>query len=239
MIRFRPLPGMTLWAVPALCVLIGLGVWQVQRLHEKEQLLMTIADRMGGPETPVNDVLSLPVPDMEWRRVRAQGHFLHDKEAYVYATEFDLGLGVHVLTPFVLDGDGGTVLVDRGFVPFSSKAPETREAGEVAGDVAVSGIVRLEGERNTFTPVTDEGQRMWYWRDVDGIARTLGVMLRAPVVIVAEQPANPGGLPKFAGYRVDIPNNHLQYALTWFGLAATLVGVYLVYHARDGRLRVS
>ena len=89
MIRFRPLPGMTLWAVPALLILIGLGVWQVQRLHEKEQLLTTIAERMGGPETPVDDVLRLPVPDMEWRRVRAQGHFVHDKEAYVYATEFD------------------------------------------------------------------------------------------------------------------------------------------------------
>jgi surfeit locus 1 family protein len=64
-------------------------------------------------------------------------------------------------------------------------------------------------------------------------------MLRAPVVIVADQPANPGGLPRFAGYRVDIPNNHLQYAFTWFGLAATLLGVYLVYHVKSGRLRVS
>jgi len=238
MIRFRPLPGMTLFAVPALLVLIALGVWQVQRLHEKELLLTTLAERMAAPETPVDDVLRLPLPDMEWRHVRAQGRFLHDKEAYVYATEFDLGLGVHVLTPLVM-ADGGVVLVDRGFVPIASKAPETREAGQVEGDIAVSGIVRREGERNLFTPTTDEGQRMWYWRDIEGIARTVGVMLCAPVVIVAEQPANPGGLPKFAGYRVDIPNNHLQYAFTWFGLAMTLVGVYLVYHVRNGRLRFS
>ncbi len=238
MIRFRPLPGMTLWAVPALLLLIGLGAWQVQRLHEKEALLMTIAERMGAPETPVDDVLRLPLPAMEWRRVRAQGHFLHDKEAYVYATEFDLGLGVHVLTPLVLDG-GGTILVDRGFVPQSSKAPETRAEGQVEGDVAVSGIVRLKGEPNAFTPAADEAQRLWYWRDIEGIVRTLAVMPSAPVVIVADQPANPGGLPKFAGYRVDIPNNHLQYALTWFGLAATLVGVYLVYHVKNDRLKFS
>ena len=238
MIRFRPLPGMTLWAVPALLVLIGLGAWQVERLHEKEQLLATIAERMGAPETPGDDVLTRPVPDMEWRRVSAEGHFLHDKEAYVYATEFDLGLGVHVLTPLVMD-DGGTVLVDRGFVPLASKAPETREEGQVEGDVAVSGIVRLEGERNAFTPAADKGQRMWYWRDIGDIARTSGLTLRAPIVIVADQPANPGGLPKFAGYRVDIPNNHLQYAFTWFGLAATLLGVYLVYHLKSGRLRFS
>jgi surfeit locus 1 family protein len=238
MIRFRPLPGMTLWAVPALLVLIGLGAWQVQRMHEKEALLATIAERMGAPETPVGDVLLLPVPDMEWRRVSAKGRFLHDKEAYVYATEFDLGLGVHVLTPLVMDA-GGTVLVDRGFVPLASKAPETREPGQVEGDIVVSGIVRLEGERNFFTPAADEDQRMWYSRDIGGIARTLGLMLSAPIVIVADQPANPGGLPKFAGYRVDIPNNHLQYAFTWFGLAATLLGVYLVYHVRNGRLKFS
>jgi surfeit locus 1 family protein len=193
---------------------------------------------MGASESPVDEVLRLPVPDMEWRRVSAKGRFLHDKEAYVYATEFDLGLGVHVLTPLDLD-EGGTVLVDRGFVPLASKVPETRAAGQVEGEVTVSGIVRLEGERNAFTPTADERQRVWYSRDIDGIARTLGLMLRAPIVIVADQPANPGGLPQFAGYRVDIPNNHLQYAFTWFGLAATLLGVYLVYHAKSGRLRFS
>jgi surfeit locus 1 family protein len=175
---------------------------------------------------------------MEWRRVNVKGRFLHDKEAYVYATEFDLGPGVHVLTPLDLD-EGGTLLVDRGFVPLASKAPETRAAGQVEGEIVVSGIARLAGERNAFTPAADEAQRMWYSRDIEGIARTLGLMLRAPVVIVADQPANPGGLPRFAGYRVDIPNNHLQYAFTWFGLAATLLGVYLVYHVKSGRLRVS
>jgi surfeit locus 1 family protein len=238
MIRFRPLPGMTFWAVPALLVLVGLGVWQVQRLHEKEVLLITLAERMKAAETPMGDVLRLPLAETEWRRVQAHGRFLHDKEAYVYATEFDLGMGVHVLTPLVTNDDG-VVLIDRGFVPLASKPPETRAAGQVEGDVAISGIVRLEGERNMFTPAADERQRIWYWRDIQGIAQDLGVTLIAPIVIVADQPANPGGLPRFPGYRVDIPNNHLQYALTWFGLALTLAGVYLVYHVRNGRLGFS
>lgn len=229
---------MTSWAVPALLILVGLGVWQVQRLHEKEEFLIALSGRMKAAETPVDDVLRLPLAEMEWRRVRAQGRFLHDKEAYVYATEFDLGQGVHVLTPFALDGEG-TVLVDRGFVPLASRAPETRQAGQVGGDVAISGIVRLEGERNMFTPPADERQRTWYSRDIPGIARSSGVTLTAPIVIVADQPANPGGLPKFPGYRVDIPNNHLQYAGTWFALALTLVGVYLVYHVKNGRLSFS
>ena len=238
MIRFRPLLGPTLWTIPALLLLVGLGVWQIQRLHEKEALLTAIAERMTAPEAPLDEVLRLPVAETEWRHVQTRGRFLHDKEAYVYATEFNLGLGVHVLTPLVLDGDG-IVLVDRGFVPLASKAPDTRSAGQVDGDVAISGIVRLAGERNMFTPPTDERERLWYWRDPEGIGRTLGLILRSPVVVVADQPANPGGLPRFAGYRVDIPNNHLQYALTWFGLALTLLAIYLVYHVSNGRLRLN
>ena len=229
---------MTFWAVPALLVLIGLGAWQVQRLHEKQALLSSIAERMTTQEAPLDDVLRLPIAETEWRHVRTRGHFLHDKEAYVHAIEPELGLGVQVLTPLQLS-EGGTVLVDRGFVPLSSRPPETRSAGQVEGEVDVSGIVRLAGERNMFTPAADERERTWYWRDPEGIAKALGIEIRAPVVIVADQPANPGGLPRFTGYRVDIPNNHLQYALTWFGLALTLVGVYLVYHARNGRLSLS
>ena len=229
---------MTLSTLPALLVLVALGFWQVQRLHEKEALLTALEQRMKAPEAPLADVLRLPLTEMEWRRVQARGRFLHDKEAYVYATEFDLGMGVHVLTPLVTP-DNGVVLVDRGFVPLASKPPETRAAGQVPGGVTVSGLVRLEGERNAFTPDADERQRIWYWRDIHGIAQVQGVTLAAPIVIVADQPANPGGLPRFPGYRVDIPNNHLQYAVTWFGLALTLVGIYLVYHVRNGRLSFS
>lgn len=229
---------MTFWAVPALLVLIGLGVWQIQRLHEKNALLTSIAERMTAQEAPLDEILRLPLTETEWRHVRARGRFLHDKEAYVHAIEPELGLGVHVLTPLEMGG-GGLVLVDRGFVPLPSKYPETRSAGQVEGEVDVSGIVRLAGERNMFTPAADEAQRTWYWRDPEGIAETLGVAIRAPIVIVADQPANPGGMPRFAGYRVDIPNNHLPYALTWFGLALTLIGVYLVYHVRNGRLGLS
>ncbi len=239
MIRFRPFAGPTLFTLPALLVLIALGLWQVERLHGKTALLAAIAERMSAAETPIGDVLRLPLAEMEWRRVQARGRFLHDKEAYVYATEFDLGMGVHVLTPLVLSSGDGVVLVDRGFVPLASKPPETRAAGQVEGEVAIAGLVRLEGERNMFTPAADERTHTWYRRDIRGIAQAVGVTLEAPIAIVADQPANPGGLPRFPGYRVDIPNNHLQYAVTWFGLALTLLGVYLVYHVRNGRLSFS
>jgi surfeit locus 1 family protein len=238
MIRFRPLTGPTLWTLPALLVLVALGLWQVQRLHEKDALLLSISERMAAPPAPLDDVLRLPLAEVEFRHVKTEGRFLHDKEAYVYATEFDLGLGVHVLTPF-LKNDNRLVLVDRGHVPDAYRSPETRAAGQVQGGVTVSGIVRLAGERNSFTPPADERKMLWYWRDPEGIARRLGITLEAPVVVVADDTPNPGGLPAFPGYRMDIPNNHLQYAVTWFGLALTLLGVYLIYHVKNGRLGFS
>src|SRR5215204_4838747 len=106
MIYFRPLRGPTLSSLPVLVLLIALGVWQVQRLHEKEALLTAIAERMGAAPAPLGEILRLPLPETEWRRVQAKGHYLHDKEAYVYATEFDLGLGVHVLTPLQTAEEG-------------------------------------------------------------------------------------------------------------------------------------
>ena len=237
MIRFRPLAGPTLWTVPALIILISLGVWQVQRMHEKQALLATIAERMSAPEVPLAEVLRLPLAEAEWRRVRAKGPFLHDKEAYIHAIEPELGVGVHVLTPLV--AETGVVLVDRGFVPPALKSSATRAEAQTQGETTVSGLVRLEGERSMFTPPPDQQERTWFWRDPEGIARALGIMASAPIVVVADQPANPGGWPRFAGYRVDIANNHLQYALTWFGLALALLAVYVVYHVRNGRLRLS
>ena len=85
---------MTFWAVPALLILISLGVWKIQRLNVKEALLASIAERMSALEAPLDEVLRLPIVETEWRHVRARGRFLHDKEAYVHAIEPELGLGV-------------------------------------------------------------------------------------------------------------------------------------------------
>ena len=235
MIRFRPLTTPTMWTVPGLVLLVGLGIWQVQRLHEKEALLQAIAERIDRPPVPLNDVLRLPLPQMEWRAVQVHGRFLNDKEVYLYATEFDLGPGVHVITPLMQD-DGATVLIDRGFVPEARRDPSTRPESLVPGDVTVSGIVRLSGERNIFTPAVDTQRHVWFWRDPQGISQQLGLTLEAPIVIAAGGKRDSSELPIFPGYRVDIPNNHLQYALTWFGLALALLGVYLVYHHSRGRL---
>src|SRR5262245_21235135 len=116
MVRFRPLLGPTLWFLPALAVLIELGVWQIERLHEKEVLLAAIAIGMRAEPISLDDALPLGIQAAEWHRVRVSGRFQHEKETYLFALGPMGAIGAHVLTPLVADS-GKTILIDRGFVP--------------------------------------------------------------------------------------------------------------------------
>jgi surfeit locus 1 family protein len=236
MIRFRPLLVPTLWLVPGLALLIGLGVWQLQRLGEKEALIASVQTGMAAPPVPLAEVLQRGAADAEWRHVRVTGRFLHDKELYLFAQGPRGAFGVHVVTPLVQD-NGEAVLVDRGFVPDALRDPRTRPAGQVAGEVSVTGVLRVSQQPGLFTPAPNTTTRLWFVKDVPTMAKAAGLAL-PPIVIEADATPNPGGWPLGGQTRVDFPNDHLQYAMTWFGLALALVGVYLVYHRSRGRLSI-
>jgi surfeit locus 1 family protein len=139
--------------------------------------------------------------------------------------------------------DGETVLIDRGFVPDNLKDPALRAEGEVEGAVAVTGIVRLPDTQGLFTPDNEPEANRWFWRDADAMARSMfpgEAVAVAPFFLEAEKGEAPGGWPEGGQTRLDLPNNHLQYAITWFLLSAALLGVYGAYvwqaKARKGRL---
>jgi surfeit locus 1 family protein len=142
---------------------------------------------------------------------------------------------VQVVTPLV-EADGDIVLVDRGFVPDALRDPMRRVQGQLEGEVSLTGILRLSQQPGAFTPRPDSATRLWFVKDVSAIAGAAGVVAAAPVLIEADSTPNPGGWPLGGQTRVDFPNDHLQYAVTWFGLALALLGVYLVYHHSRGRL---
>jgi surfeit locus 1 family protein len=235
MIRFRPLKTPTLATIPAFLLLVGLGMWQLERLEWKESLIARIESRIHDAPVPLDTVLSGTLDAAEWRPVTVRGRFLHDKEIYLYATEFDFGLGVHVITP-LQRMDGRTVLVDRGWVSNAVMDPATRRSGQVAGEIEVSGIVRLQAEPNPYAPGADPAKRLWFTRDPEGMAAMAGVSIAAPVLIAADEASAVPGGPRFPGWRVNLPNRHLQYALTWFALALAVLAVYLIYHYSQGRL---
>src|SRR5262245_43222977 len=239
----------TLAALAGLAVLVGLGTWQMERKRWKEDLLAKIAERVHadpivlfpspaeskepGQQVVVELDASRFRDEYEYRHVLVRGQLHHDKERYLYAPAPE-GPGWHVYTPLQLEA-GDVVWIDRGWVPDAKKAPETRREGQVAGPVEVRGLVRFPAGKGAFTPENDVGRNLWYWPDVAAMTASAfpgGPQAAAsvPLFIDADaRPEPPGGLPRGGVTRLDLPNRHLEYALTWYGLAATLLGVHLAF----------
>ena len=158
---------------------------------------------------------------------------LHDREVRTLAVT-ELGAGYWVITP--LATPDFTVLVNRGFVPQDRRDPATRAAGQAAGPVTISGLLRFSEPGGGFLRANDPGAGRWYSRDVAAIAaaeRLEGAV--APYFIDADATANPGGLPVGGLTVVRFRNPHLSYALTWFALAGGLVWLALRARERPGR----
>lgn len=232
----------TVFAVVGIAILIGLGIWQLDRKTWKENLIATVTTRIArAPE-------SLP-PRASWPRLKPEGNeytrvtfpaeFLQGEEALVYTAGSALrpdvkGPGYWVFAPAQLAG-GSIVLINRGFVPLDAKDPATRANGNLHGTIDIVGVMRWPESRGLFTPADDVKGNVWYLRDPKAIAAAKKWATAAPFYIDQEQPVPPGGLPLAGKLAVALPDNHLQYAITWFGLALALAGVYVVWLA--GRFR--
>ncbi|ABY31643.1 SURF1 family protein [Methylorubrum extorquens] len=231
--RLRSLWAPGLAALVCLAILLSLGTWQLARKSEKEALIARIIERSHA-EPPAG-----PPPFEEWdakadefSRVRTHGTFLHDQEALVHGLapgEPGRALqGFYVITPLKRD-DGTTILINRGFVPTELKRPGDRAAGQVSGAATVTGMLRASETRTLFVPESDPKREAWFTRDIPGISAARNLTNVAPYLIEADATPNPGGWPRGGQLRVDLPNNHLQYAFTWFGIAACLIGVFSVF----------
>jgi len=224
-----------------LAMLISLGNWQMQRLAWKNHLIAAIGERAHA--APVSlaaaDEAAQRGEDIEYMRVETTGRFLHDREAHLYALDATHGPGFYVITPLKVS-DGSIVLVNRGFVPNDLKSPSRRQGGQIAEEVRIVGLLRAAETQRMFVPANDPGRNIWYWRDIAamGAAAAEGGRRVHPFFIDAEaEPEPPGGWPKGGVTRLELPNRHFEYALTWYGLAAALVAVFAAFAA--GRWRRS
>jgi surfeit locus 1 family protein len=226
------LPGIA--AAGAFAVLIGLGTWQVKRLAWKEALIATVTARLAAAPTPLPAPAAWarldPATD-EYRRVAFRAELVNEQEALVFTTGSSMRAsaapGYWVFTPARIAG--GTVMVNRGFVPEGRQAPATRPQGEIAGPVEIVGVMRWPERAGPFTPAAEPGKNLWFVRDSTAIAAAKGIGLVAPFYVEAEAPASPGGLPEVGALKPTFPNNHLGYAITWYGLAAVLAGSFGVW----------
>lgn len=226
----------TVFAIAGIAILIGLGVWQLDRKVWKERLIELTTARLAAAPAglpPREQWAKLDPATDEFRRVAFPAEFLKDTEALVYNAGSALrpdvsGQGYWVFAPARLSG-GSIVVINRGFVPSDRKEASSRPQGTLAGIVDVVGVMRWPEVRAVFTPADEPNNNVWYLRDHRLMAQAKDWGMVAPFYIDQEAPLPPGGLPRAGPIRLELPNNHLQYALTWFGLALALAGVYLTW----------
>lgn len=212
-------------AAVALLVLIGLGTWQLQRLQWKEALIATIAARAAAAPVGLSEAQGV-----EFTRVVVDGRFLHEGEHQVLVQVHKGAVGVTVVTPLRLD-DGRILMVDRGWVPEARRDRFDRPQGQVK----VEGLLRLAWATNRFSPANRPDANIWY--RIDPLAMAGPGATALPYYLEASASASAaGGEALIARHRVlTLRNDHLHYALTWYGLAVVLVVVFLVARRRDKR----
>ncbi|MEO0543788.1 MAG: SURF1 family protein [Pseudomonadota bacterium] len=236
-------------ALPALGVLLALGTWQVQRLAWKEGLLANIDARLSAAPTPIAELLvdldegRISQSELDYLPVSASGRFRHEGEQHFFATHRG-ATGYYIYTPLELTEPSGLfLLINRGFVPFDLKEAETRPQTLSAGEVTITGLARqrLEEKPSWAVPENDPVGNIYYWKDIEQMAVQANLSGQiVPFFVDEGSPRAPGTMgewPVSGVTLINLPNNHLQYAITWYGLALTLVGVVAFFVA--GRLRGS
>jgi surfeit locus 1 family protein len=219
--------GLTVATAIGIAILVALGVWQLQRLKWKEGLLAQIAALQAAPARPIEPVLDglSRGRDVDFTRVTADCPGLAAAPFVEMYGIIDGQAGTRLISACeVASARYRTVLVDRGFVPDTVTARPAVDAASKA-PMRVIGILRKPERGNLFTP-PNKPER-WFLRDAAGMARQLHAAAPAPYFMMAETVTNPEFKDLVAApLPTDIPNRHLEYALTWFGLAGALVGVY-------------
>jgi surfeit locus 1 family protein len=210
-----------IFGIAGVAILVALGAWQMRRLEWKTGLIAQIEARLAAPPA---EVPAAPTPEADqYRHVRVRGE-IGPGELHVYTSAPPRGVGYRVIAPLALP-DGRRILLDRGFVPIDAK-----DAARRVGPVTVEGALLWPQETDRFTAEPDRDRNIWFARDVAPMAEALGT---EPVLLVAaasDDPDAPMPLP----VTVNVRNDHLQYAITWFALAVVwmLMTAYLLWRIK-------
>ena len=226
----------TLICLPVFSFLLSLGNWQMERLTWKKSLIEVIEARLAAPVQNIpesGEWKNLSSDDYVYQPVFLKGVFDHQAEQFWFVHHEKFGPGYQVITPFVI-GVERIVMVNRGYIPASQQAPVTRQDGQISGEVRLEGLMVWPGEPNIFEPPNEPDNNLWFVKDINAMAKNAGYednsWLIAPFFVDSlETPENvyPVQAPIGGQTRVNLPNRHLEYVVTWYGLALALVIVYV------------
>jgi len=233
--RFRPSFWLTLAAVPVLAALVALGLWQVERLAWKDDLNAMRAARLTAPSlllTPAEIAARGADPTLDLRPVIVAGHFDHAHEFILQARSRDGRAGRGLVTPLIDASGSAAVLVDRGWLP---PAGEAADWSRPEGEQRVTGWLGLPYVPGAFAVDNDPAKGQWLTIDVPAMRAAAGLPETAALLVLAGPGAAAGALPVARAPEGVLPSPHLGYAITWFGLAAALVGVWFATGIVRGR----
>lgn len=218
---------MAIALLPLIAILLGLGIWQVERRSWKLALIDRVERGLAAAPVPAPGPAEWPRIDGDaaYRKLRVTGHYLPCRTRLAQAVT-DLGPGKWVMTPLVTDR-GFTLFINRGFLPDGQTLPDCERVPDTS--ITVTGLLRLSEPKGGFLRANDPAANRWYSRDVAAMGQGLPAV--APYFVDADRSGD--GWPRGGMTVLRFPNNHLVYALTWFGLA--LLTAWFAWRAWRGR----
>jgi surfeit locus 1 family protein len=239
-VRPRPL-GWGFWAFIAFmlaltALFVSLGLWQVERLRQKQVLIANVASRLNLdplPLPPLSEWVGFDAEIFDYRPVSFSGHFVPQQSVLVFASLDNPkgqygGPGYWVMAPFALT-TGGSLFVNRGFIPQQQQSAFAAGGPVPGGELTLTGIGRTSEEPGSFTPGPDAARRIEWVRNVPRLAKLADAGLAPFAPIYVDLPlGEAGALPQGGETTLSFPNNHFGYILTWFGFAL-LTPILLVF----------
>ena len=225
--KFKPGWTLSILTFFALIILLALGTWQARKIGPKLELISKIETGLSSESTTLPVHLDAPLSE-EYKRFSFEGEVLDAEPAKVFAPNTKGKSGYHLYLP-VKHQFGRWVMVNWGWVPFDNKELPDLKQGEV---VEVSGVLSTNPQAGSFTPENQPDKNAWYLADIFQLFDHFKLDEFYHFRIVADHQSALGKLPLGGQVRVDIPNDHFEYMLTWYGLALGLLGVYVAFGVR-------
>ena len=233
---FKPPLWLTVFTASALIILLSLGTWQIYRLDWKNDLINEYNHSFN--KEPINlSEISNNSNFFNYRRIKVSGKLNHKNEIHVIGKTYEGNAGFHIITPLTTE-DGSTILVNRGWVPKKYIKRETRLFSLPKGIVEVVGLVRMPQIKGKFVPVNEPENGFWFTIIPSQILEFIKVKGEKTFYIDELKVGNDIVLPIPIDGKIKIPNNHLQYAMTWYSLAIGLAVIYFLWNRSKGYLKI-
>ena len=226
MMRFRPTFWATVVFLPVFALLVGLGIWQVQRLEWKTNLIETRTARISALPLDLTAARNADKPEaIEYRPIALSGTLRNDHQFRLLNRVYNGTQGAHLVVPMLLEDGSATIMIDRGWIPRGTVADLPSEP---ISRVTLNGFVRAYTEPGAFLPENEPDANNWFHMNESEMLAASGLSDGVGFYVEAGPDSNPAG----AVPDVNLRNSHLQYAGTWFGVAGVLLVIFIVFHWR-------